>query len=262
VTSDLTAIVERARLAAQPSPSDGAGGERARLERIAQEFESMLLVQVLRSMRTAGTWDAEPTGDTLGAESMYETLDVELASHLARTQGLGLSKELLAAFDRKYAADTTMAASTAAPAPAPMEASYVASGFSRTGNETAVDGRLTSSFGWRRDPFTGALKWHRGVDLKAAYGEDVQAAGEGRVVFSGEQGSYGTTVVVEHADGSRSRYAHLSVALVGPGDAVASGQAIGRAGRSGRATGTHVHVEMVGPDGRHVDPRIVLGRLT
>jgi len=271
VTNDLAAIVERARLTAQSSPSDGAAGERARLERIAQEFEAMLLVQVLRSMRTAGAWDAESDGDTLGAESMFETLDVELASHLARTQGVGLSKELLAAFDRKYAADTTTPASSAAPAPAPTEASYVASGFSRTEPYAAsgfsrttiegpVDGRVTSSFGWRRDPFTGATKWHRGVDLKAAYGEDVQAAGNGRVVFSGEQGGYGTTVVLEHPDGSRTRYAHLSVALVAPGDAVASGQAIGRAGRSGRATGTHVHFEIIGADGRHVDPTMTMAR--
>jgi len=232
VTTDLAAIVERARLTAQSSRTEGAGGERARLERVAEEFEAMLLVQVLRSMRTAGSWDPESEGDTLGAESMFETLDVELASHLARTQGVGLSKELLAAFDRK------------------------ASGASEAGK---ASGTVTSSFGWRRDPFTGALKWHRGVDLKATYGEDVQAAGNGRVVFSGEHGGYGTTVVIEHRDGSRTRYAHLSVALVAAGDAVASGQAIGRAGRSGRATGTHVHFEVIGPDGRHRDPATVVG---
>jgi len=74
------------------------------------------------------------------------------------------------------------------------------------------------------------------------------------VAFSGEQGGYGTTVVIEHANGTRTRYAHLSVALVGEGDEVASGQPVGRAGRSGRATGTHVHFEVIGADGRHVDP--------
>lgn len=128
--------------------------------------------------------------------------------------------------------------------------------------ETPVDGNVTSSFGWRRDPFTGAAKFHRGVDLKAAYGEDIQAAGEGRVVFSGQQGGYGTTVLIEHADGTRTRYAHLSVALVGQGDAVASGQAIGRAGRSGRATGTHLHFEVIGADGRHLDPKMAMARHT
>jgi len=121
-----------------------------------------------------------------------------------------------------------------------------------------VDGQVTSAFGWRRDPFTGAAKFHKGVDLKAAYGEDIQAAGEGRVVFSGQQGGYGTTVLIEHADGSKTRYAHLSVALVDKGDMVASGQAIGRAGRSGRATGTHLHFEVIAADGRHVDPKMAM----
>jgi murein DD-endopeptidase MepM/ murein hydrolase activator NlpD len=130
------------------------------------------------------------------------------------------------------------------------------------GLETPVDGNVTSKFGWRRDPFTGAAKFHRGVDLKAAYGEDIQAAGEGRVVFSGQQGGYGTTVLIEHADGTRTRYAHLSVALVGQGDTVASGQAIGRAGRSGRATGTHLHFEVIGADGRHMDPKMAMARHT
>lgn len=256
MTSDLTGIVERARLAAQPPAGDGAGGDRARLARVAQEFEAMLLVQVLRNMRTAGAWQAESEGETLGAESMYETLDVELASHLARTQGLGLSKELLAAFDRRYEVPEPTPAAHAAPSAVDAPENAV-SGIGRTTIQEPADGPVTSSFGWRRDPFTGALKWHRGIDLKAAYGEDVQAAGAGRVVFSGEQGSFGTTVVIEHADGSRTRYAHLSVALVASGDAVAGGQAIGRAGRSGRATGTHVHFEVIGADGRHLDPTTV-----
>jgi murein DD-endopeptidase MepM/ murein hydrolase activator NlpD len=115
---------------------------------------------------------------------------------------------------------------------------------------------VTSDFGWRRDPFTGQAKFHRGVDLRAAYGQDVHAAGDGRVVFSGNQGGYGTTVLIEHADGTRTRYAHLSVALVASGEAVAGGQSVGQAGRSGRATGTHLHFEVIGVDGRPVNPRM------
>jgi murein DD-endopeptidase MepM/ murein hydrolase activator NlpD len=247
VTNEIAAIVERARLGARPAPAEG-GGDRTRLEGVAQEFEAMLLVQVLRSMRTSGAWEDPASQETLGAETMFETMDVELASHLARVHGLGLGRELLAAFDRRYPA---IAASAAAP------------GESASGDgQEPVGGDVTSSFGWRHDPFTGALRWHRGVDLRAAYGEDVRAARDGRVVFSGEQGSYGTTVLVEHEDGSRSRYAHLSVALVAPGGAVASGQAVGRAGRSGRATGTHVHFEITDADGRHVDPVATLAQHT
>ena len=257
--------------------NDGGGNERARLERVAQEFESMLLVQVLRGMRNAGRWDEEEGSESLGAESMFETIDVELASHLARIKGLGLSKEMLESFDRMNP--------PAPPAPIAMpdfgvpgvpmvpgvpevprvpEVPGVTVTPDRVGatHASPVDGQVTSSFGWRKDPFTGAAKFHRGVDLKAAYGEDIQAAGEGRVMFSGQQGGYGTTVLIEHADGTRTRYAHLSVALVGEGETVASGQPIGRAGRSGRATGTHLHFEVIGADGRHVDPKMAMARHT
>lgn len=283
MSHDIAAIVEGTRLAAQPSGPEAGGNDRARLERIAQEFESMLLVQVLRGMRTAGSWADEEDGDTLGAESMYETLDVELATHLARIQGFGLANQLLTAFDRM----NTTGASTSTPeaftstavagvthaSPLPDESSATVvdagalaadiQGHDARGlraPDNPVSGAVTSAFGWRRDPFTGAAAFHRGIDLRAAYGEDVQAAGEGRVIFSGQHGGYGTTVLIEHGDGTRTRYAHLSVALVGQGDVVVPGQAIGRAGRSGRATGTHVHFEVIGANGQHVDPGMAMAR--
>jgi murein DD-endopeptidase MepM/ murein hydrolase activator NlpD len=119
-----------------------------------------------------------------------------------------------------------------------------------------VSGSVTSEFGWRRDPFTNRLKFHQGVDIKAAYGQDVSAAGAGRVVFSGKAGGYGTSVVVEHQDGTRTRYAHLSATLVEKGDTVAAGEPVGRAGHSGRATGTHLHFEVIGRDGKRMEPQL------
>jgi murein DD-endopeptidase MepM/ murein hydrolase activator NlpD len=117
-----------------------------------------------------------------------------------------------------------------------------------------VGGHVTSNFGWRHDPFTGETRFHRGVDLAAVYGQDVPAAQDGRVVFSGEQRGYGTTVVVQHADGTRTRYAHLSAAVVNQGDQVTAGEAVGRAGHSGRATGTHVHFEVTDATGKPIAP--------
>ncbi len=299
MSTDIAAIVERARAAvgagrAQKSTDAAAGGtDRARLEKVAQEFESMLLTQVLRDMRKSGSWeDGESEGDTLGADTMYETLDVELAGHLAKVQGLGLSKQLLEAFDRmnsgglrnqapglsEVEASGLKPLAPAPSAPRPVEApAWAPSSLNRPSelkpepsslvpsqsrepraespSVEPVQGKVTSSFGWRHDPFTGESKFHRGVDLKAAYGQDVRAAGDGRVVFSGTQGGYGTTVLVEHEDGTRTRYAHLSVALVAAGDAVGAGQAVGQAGHSGRATGTHVHFEVIAPNGQPLDPR-------
>jgi len=238
----------------------------------------MLLLQVLRDMRKAGRWDDEEEGEHsgLGADTMFETVDVELASHLSRAQGLGLSTQLLAAFDRMQSggrtgdpsgqiqlqAEPAVAAPAAPSLPGPPKAPSMVTpqlvlpsiGTPDAADVPAVDGRVTSQFGWRRDPFTGHSRFHRGVDLAAAYGQEVQAARAGRVVFSGEQGGYGNTVVVEHQDGTKSRYAHLSAILVSNGTAVGAGEAVGRAGHSGRATGTHVHFEITTADGRPVAP--------
>lgn len=112
---------------------------------------------------------------------------------------------------------------------------------------------VTSAYGWRQDPFTGEAKFHRGVDLRASEGSDVPSAGAGRVTFSGTDGAYGTSVIVQHSNGLSTRYAHLSEALVRAGDEVADRQIIGRAGQTGRATAAHLHFEVL-EDGVPVDP--------
>ena len=112
---------------------------------------------------------------------------------------------------------------------------------------------VTSAYGWRQDPFSGAAKFHSGVDLVAAEGDPVESTGPGSVIFSGTDGGYGTSVVVEHANGLTTRYAHLSESLVSVGDLIEDGSIIGRAGQTGRATGPHLHYE-VRVDGRAVNP--------
>jgi murein DD-endopeptidase MepM/ murein hydrolase activator NlpD len=282
VSTDIAALVERARAAAASKPGDAPAGtsERSRLVKVAQEFESMLLTQMLRDMRKSGAWEEEQSEDTYGADTMFETLDVELASHLAHVQGLGLSKQLLEAFDRleqgsaprpqgpalieasgiRAHAPEAPSAPTASLTPGASLSPAASLSPEPRGPKPSdvtvkpVDTKVTSSFGWRQDPFTGQSKFHRGIDLKAAYGQDVRAAGDGRVLFSGTQRGYGTTVMVEHQDGTRTRYAHLSAALVSKGDAIAAGQPVGQAGHSGRATGTHVHFEVIAPNGQALDP--------
>ena len=298
MSPDVAAIVERARLAAQQPSSAGEApaAEREKLKRIAAEFESMLLLQVLKDMRRSGSWDEEGGGDTLGAESLFETLDVELASHLAKARGLGLGKQMEEAFDRLNPSGSTpnvqLPTPNAAPAsvgvveagrqprpgrpegrplrspaaatekPAPDVVSVVKAAVEKTAAASGavahmlrpVAGAVTSAFGWRRHPITHEVKFHQGVDLRAAYGQEVQAAAAGKVVFSGDQGGYGATVVVQHEDGMKTRYAHLSARLVKQGDSVAAGESLGRAGRSGRATGTHLHFEVIAADGQRVQP--------
>ena len=125
----------------------------------------------------------------------------------------------------------------------------------------AVDlGPVSSAFGWRRDRLTGQGRFHKGVDIKAAYGQQVPSVAPGRVVSAGSEGSYGLSVVVEHDSGIRTRYAHLSELAVRPGEAVTRGQDLGRVGSTGRSTGPHLHFEVL-EGGRRVDPAIGLQKL-
>jgi murein DD-endopeptidase MepM/ murein hydrolase activator NlpD len=118
---------------------------------------------------------------------------------------------------------------------------------------TAQTAAVTSAYGWRQDPFSGASTFHRGVDLQGGEGDPVTSTGAGEVIFSGTNGNYGTTVVVQHANGLSTRYAHLSEALVGVGDQIEDGQLLGLVGQTGRATGPHLHYEVM-VDGRAVNP--------
>ena len=107
-----------------------------------------------------------------------------------------------------------------------------------------VEGRISSDFGWRRDPFTGEQAWHSGVDMVAPKGTPIEAAWDGRVAFVGQRGGYGNLVVLEHAGGWRSYYAHNEQNTVQAGDTVQTGQQIATVGSSGRSTGPHLHFEV------------------
>lgn len=110
-----------------------------------------------------------------------------------------------------------------------------------------VMGRLTSSFGTR----WGSV--HEGVDLGVPIGTPVRAAAEGVVSFAAVRGAYGWLVVIEHADGWETYYAHNSQLLVKVGDSVQQGQVIAKSGSSGRTTGPHLHFE-VRRNGVPIDP--------
>lgn len=108
----------------------------------------------------------------------------------------------------------------------------------------AGGGRITSGFGVRKDPFTEKHKFHKGIDIACAVGTKVVAAAEGTVVFAGAKKGYGKTVIVEHRNGYRTLYGHLSRFAVKKGDAVKQGQKLALSGMTGRATGPHLHFEV------------------
>lgn len=113
--------------------------------------------------------------------------------------------------------------------------------------------RITSSFGGRRDPFTGRWASHNGIDLVQPAGTPIHATGPGTVVLTGWHGGYGWMVEVDHGMGVRTRYAHMQSILAEKGQKVEPGTKIGLVGSSGRSSGPHLHYEIL-IDGKAVDP--------
>ncbi|HLR16699.1 MAG TPA: M23 family metallopeptidase [Alcanivoracaceae bacterium] len=122
-----------------------------------------------------------------------------------------------------------------------------------------VKGYLSSHFGQRRDPFTGRIRYHRGVDFAAPTGTSVMATGGGIVTFAGVKNGYGVTVDVKHGNGMTTRYAHLRSIKTKKGEAVAAGEVIGTVGSTGRSTGPHVHYEVL-KNGQQVNPATYLAK--
>jgi murein DD-endopeptidase MepM/ murein hydrolase activator NlpD len=107
-----------------------------------------------------------------------------------------------------------------------------------------VAGWLTSGFGYRRDPFTDQMHFHRGVDLAAPVGTTVRAALDGRVVVTGYDPVLGNYVLIRHQISYSTLYGHLSQIWVARGATVTRGQRIGAVGNTGKSTGPHLHFEI------------------
>jgi len=114
-------------------------------------------------------------------------------------------------------------------------------------------GWLTDVFGRRADPFTGEAAFHHGLDISTGRGQPVYATAYGTVRSAGRAGAYGNMVVIDHGFGLQTRYAHLQRFSVKAEDKVERGDIIGYVGATGRATGAHVHYEIVA-NGRMLNP--------
>lgn len=103
---------------------------------------------------------------------------------------------------------------------------------------------VSSSFGYRVDPFLGRGALHSGLDMRAETGTPVLATAAGKVVTADYTGGYGNLVEIDHGGGIATRYGHMSAILVSEGQTVAAGTAVGRVGSTGRSTGPHLHYEV------------------
>ncbi len=237
----------------------------AGLKKAAEEFESLFLNEMLKTMRkTIVKSEIFHTDDN--TEDIYTSmLDCELASHMARAGGIGLSDVLTRQFGLSddgvtashvpahapHGVDDPAAIAVERPDAARAGQGGIVGVFERF--KRPVAGAISSLFGMRRDPFTGEREMHRGVDIAAPHGTEIYPAADGVVVFSGYRKGYGNTVEIRHGNGVLTRYAHCHKSFVKQGDAVKIRDPIGQSGSSGRSTGPHLHFEVI-KDGLSVDP--------
>ncbi len=109
-------------------------------------------------------------------------------------------------------------------------------------------GWIISDFGYRRDPLTGEMRMHEGIDIAAPGGTIIVAPASGVVKFVGSRGNYGLCLEVDHGYGIMTRFAHCSLIRVSQGASVSRGQVVALVGSTGRTTGPHLHYEVISND--------------
>jgi murein DD-endopeptidase MepM/ murein hydrolase activator NlpD len=116
-----------------------------------------------------------------------------------------------------------------------------------------IHGWLSAGFGMRPDPFTGERDFHPGLDISADKGTPILATADGTVQLAAPSGDYGNLVIVNHGYGLTTRYGHLSKFAVWAGKVVKRGEVLGYVGATGRATGPHLHYEILA-NGKLMNP--------
>ena len=257
--------------------------EETNLSKAADQFEGLLMHELIKSMRaTVNPWGEE--GDTdFGTGMSTEMSDQTLAEHLGGKLGIAdvmrkqLTREMhggksSSAKDastiatpstmRRYSGIVQVSAHTRdGAAPEKSLASSGIVGFEQQfRGALPVQGEISSEYGHRIHPLTHERSFHEGLDIAAPSGTEIHAVDRGKVVFAGNRGGYGKTVEIEHSDGSHTLYGHASALHVRVGDVVEAGETIADVGSTGRSIGPHVHFEAI-KDGHAVSPKKYLERL-
>lgn len=120
---------------------------------------------------------------------------------------------------------------------------------------------ISSRFGMRVHPITGEYKSHTGMDIASNQGTAVYACDSGTVVLAAWNGGYGNCIMIDHGNGYKTLYGHLSVISVSEGQSVSQGQTIGQVGSTGNSTGPHLHLEVY-KNGTRIDPEQFYSGLT
>lgn len=201
----------------------------------AQEFSSLLFLEVLKAMRATVPQEGLLENEALSRDIYTAMMDTEIAKVMAQRDTTGFTQMVEKSLEKTSAQ------------PQQQDQSHA-----------AAHGIVSSVFGMRTDPFNGNVKFHQGVDIAAPTGTPVKAAADGKVIFSGQMAEYGNLVEVDHGNGWVTRYGHNAANLVAVGDDIKAGQTVGLVGSTGHATGPHVHFE-VRKAGKAVNPDNLLG---
>jgi murein DD-endopeptidase MepM/ murein hydrolase activator NlpD len=226
--------------------SSTAAPVEARLHDASRQLEAILLRQIIQ---TSGVFKGgEGAGSAVRAGMFAEAL----ADAVAGAGGIGLADQM-----ERSLGGAASPAGRPNLAPSPVPGPGALPSLSLPAAMLPTQGRISSPFGARLDPFTHTEAEHRGLDVAAAEGAPIRTPLDGVVVRAGPRGGYGNAVEIDHGNGLVTLYGHASEVGVAPGEHVQAGQQIGRVGQTGRATGPHLHFE-VRVSGRPVDPARVL----
>ncbi|WP_427338915.1 peptidoglycan DD-metalloendopeptidase family protein [Caloranaerobacter sp. DY30410] len=124
-------------------------------------------------------------------------------------------------------------------------------------NLMPAKGKITSGYGYRRNPFGKGREFHKGLDIANKPGTKIRAAGSGVVTFAGYYGGYGKVIIISHGYGYQSIYGHNKKLLVKVGQHVKKGEVIAEMGNTGRSTGPHLHFE-IRYYGKPVNPKNII----
>jgi murein DD-endopeptidase MepM/ murein hydrolase activator NlpD len=222
-------------------------GEIADPKTIASKVTGMFMEMMLKSMEDNVDAEDGLFGNSSSSEIYRGMIREKMASTMAEQISSPFEKLLAQGIHSKMPASATPA--TDGPdTPTPQVPAPTIKTPTREKSTLPVKGVISSPIGWRKDPIDGGMKFHKGTDIAAPYGSAVNAMADGIVVESGAKGGYGNAVVVQLADGSKMLYGHNSVNLVQVGDRVQQGDVIAQVGATGRATGPHVHFELIAAD--------------
>ena len=199
------------------------------------------LTEVAQLDAKAFNFDFEPSmgGPADPLDSLSDNIDIEYSQFIKRmaqiTQDIDSRSKQLNILERLLIAEHFKLSTTPSGKPSEL-------------------GRISSYFGYRKDPFSGKKKMHKGVDIAYKAGSSVLATADGVVIRVEKKNGYGKLVELDHGYKLSTLYGHNKTILVKVGDIVKQGQAIATMGSTGRSTGPHVHYEVL-RNGKQVNPQ-------